>query len=280
MLELNELTFRELKEKDRIELDLKNYEQLESITEIATAVLENKEYNLSNLFFMIEEGVVLKKDTLTNEYYYFTKQDNILYISFYFYTKKDYDYFKILDIKIDLNKLRYNHKHEYLEGDIDYNFNEVNSNKSFKVLGYNQYISSLNKKDLIEQTVSFCIFNFLTLFIYLETKIKETKDVRTIIKNVKDDKVSNIKKDNSNTTNTNKQNKRSIVNLNLSEKIQIQYVGDRKQLSGLKKRYTRHVGSWNVRGYVRHYKNGKVVMVKPHVRGKRKDEVQGKIYKI
>lgn len=32
--------------------------------------------------------------------------------------------------------------------------------------------------------------------------------------------------------------------------------------------YTRHIESWGVRGHYRHYKNGKVVYIKPHFKGK------------
>jgi hypothetical protein len=38
---------------------------------------------------------------------------------------------------------------------------------------------------------------------------------------------------------------------------------------------------WSVKGHYRHYKNGKVVWISPHERGKNKDtKIQNKVYKI
>jgi len=38
--------------------------------------------------------------------------------------------------------------------------------------------------------------------------------------------------------------------------------------------------AWGVRGHFRHYKNGKVVFVRPYVKGKQREEYKGKIYQL
>ena len=276
--EFKTLTFREIKEKDRIEIDNQTlFEVLQTVADYL-----NQDYEFKDLFFMLNEVVILRKDELVYEYHHFIKQDNIMLLSLYFYDKNNFDFFKVLNIKVDLDTLKYVEKLQSLQCTCEYQCIEENEDKFFKISLGDVKLKKKQKEKMLNEVVNACVTNISSLFLYLEMKIKETKDVRTIVKNVKDTNTSNNKtnKSNSNANNTNKQNKRSTINLNLSEKVQIQYIGDRKHLTGLKKKYTRHVGSWNVRGYVRHYKNGKVVMVKPHVRGKKKDEVQGKIYKI
>ena len=277
--EFKDLTFREIKEKDRIEIN--NQTLFEVLQTVADSL--NQDYEFKNLFFMLNEVVILRKDELVYEYHHFIKQNNIILLNLYFYDKNNFDFFKVLNIKVDLDTLKYVEKLQSLQCTCEYQCIEENEDKFFKISLGNVKLKKKQKEKMLNEVVNVCVTNISSLFLYLEMKIKETKDIRNIVKNVKYNKASSNKTDkinNANNTNIIKQNKRSIINLNLSEKVQIQYIGDRKHLTGLKKKYTRHVGSWNVRGYVRHYKNGKVVMVKPHVRGKKKDEVQGKIYKI
>ena len=38
--------------------------------------------------------------------------------------------------------------------------------------------------------------------------------------------------------------------------------------------------AWGVRGHYRHYKDGRVIFIKPYVKGKKRDEYQGKIYEL
>ena len=38
--------------------------------------------------------------------------------------------------------------------------------------------------------------------------------------------------------------------------------------------------AWGVRGHFRHYKDGRVIFIKPYVKGKKRDEYQGKIYEL
>lgn len=44
--------------------------------------------------------------------------------------------------------------------------------------------------------------------------------------------------------------------------------------------FTRHTDSWLVRGHLRHYKSGKVVSIKPYVKGDRSVPVRNKIYRV
>ena len=37
---------------------------------------------------------------------------------------------------------------------------------------------------------------------------------------------------------------------------------------------------WGVRGHFRHYKNGKVIFIEPHLKGKDKDQYKGKEYAL
>lgn len=46
------------------------------------------------------------------------------------------------------------------------------------------------------------------------------------------------------------------------------------------KDYVRHCPAWGVRGHYRHMKSGKIVYVKPHVKGQRKDLYVGRIYEL
>ena len=44
--------------------------------------------------------------------------------------------------------------------------------------------------------------------------------------------------------------------------------------------FTRHTESWLVRGHYRHYKSGKVIAIKPFVKGDRSVPVQNKVYQV
>lgn len=44
--------------------------------------------------------------------------------------------------------------------------------------------------------------------------------------------------------------------------------------------FTRHTESWLVRGHFRHYKSGKVVAIKPFIKGDRSVPVQNKVYQV
>lgn len=51
--------------------------------------------------------------------------------------------------------------------------------------------------------------------------------------------------------------------ISLSGGIKYQYVFEREETRS----YTRHTGTWDVRGHYRHYKSGKVVFIKPFKKG-------------
>lgn len=49
-------------------------------------------------------------------------------------------------------------------------------------------------------------------------------------------------------------------------------------VESIKREYKRRSESWTVRGHWRNYKNGKKVWIRPHVRGEKKESVEGKVY--
>lgn len=48
----------------------------------------------------------------------------------------------------------------------------------------------------------------------------------------------------------------------------------RKQIHEIK------CAAWGVRGHVRHYKTGKTIFIQPYVKGKKRNEYQGKVYEL
>lgn len=89
-------------------------------------------------------------------------------------------------------------------------------------------------------------------------------------------KTKNNKKNilSSNTSNNNLKNT-TIIKLN--NKVVYEANNSSPNNDFFKKKYKRHTYGWSVMGFPRHYKSGKVVYVKPHVRGK-KDKIKKKEY--
>lgn len=73
---------------------------------------------------------------------------------------------------------------------------------------------------------------------------------------------------------SNKYYKTKDIAINCNDVV-YRYSGNPDNIS---KEYQRHIESWTVRGHVRRLKNGKLIQVKPHVKGKK--EVTPKIYKV
>ncbi|MDU1308925.1 MAG: hypothetical protein E6936_15935 [Clostridium perfringens] len=104
------------------------------------------------------------------------------------------------------------------------------------------------------------IANFINIFIRLISYINFIKDNKNIT--IKSNKKKRLKANNSNEV---KYKKRSVEFIENSKVIYIASISE-ENFNKFKK-YTRHTESWNVMGFVRHYKNGKIVWVKPHTRG-------------
>ena len=80
-------------------------------------------------------------------------------------------------------------------------------------------------------------------------------------------------------TNSNSNNKNKIIVLN-NDKI-IYEIETNSTVQEFKRDYIRHAESWTVRSFDRHYKSGKVVHIKEHVRGnKQTSEVKKNVYTI
>ncbi|MGU8477050.1 hypothetical protein ACV3QH_07230 [Clostridium perfringens] len=104
------------------------------------------------------------------------------------------------------------------------------------------------------------IDNFINIFIRLISYINFIKDNKNIT--IKSNRKKRIKVNNSNKV---KYKKRSVEFIEDSKVIYIASISE-ENFNKFKK-YTRHTESWNVMGFVRHYKNGKTVWVRPHTRG-------------
>lgn len=144
----------------------------------------------------------------------------------------------------------YNYDEYFFEPCIALKFeNVVNGEFKFKILensrGY--------KIDKID--------NFINIFIRLISYINFIKDNKNIT--IKSNRKKRIKVNNN--SNEVKYKKRSVEFIEDNKVIYIASISE-ENFNKFKK-YTRHTESWNVMGFVRHYKNGKTVWVKPHTRG-------------
>lgn len=81
----------------------------------------------------------------------------------------------------------------------------------------------------------------------------------------------------------NKKNKNRVskeITLNFSDIEKVVYA---KPEVHVPRSYERHTDSWEVRGYVRHYKSGKTVFIKPFTKGKKRDTEkpsEDKVYNV
>ena len=93
--------------------------------------------------------------------------------------------------------------------------------------------------------------------------------------------VQKVTKVNNNQSKKNKKkNNRSskITTLNFSDIEKVVYA---KPEVHVPRSYERHTESWEVRGYVRHYKSGKTVFVKPYTKGKKTEKPsEDKVYNV
>lgn len=96
--------------------------------------------------------------------------------------------------------------------------------------------------------------SFLRVFCFIQ---KRMLDEKSLIKKVKKVDGQGLSKNNPNV--------KHLTNPVRVIDIQYRYVYEPHESERC---YTRHTDSWGVRGHYRHYKNGKVVFVSPHTRGK------------
>ena len=113
---------------------------------------------------------------------------------------------------------------------------------------------------------------FLAANLFIKFSIENRK---TIYRKKKATKSSSSKRK----TNSNSNNKNKIIVLN-NDKI-IYEIETNSTVQEFKRDYIRHAESWTVRSFDRHYKSGKVVHIKEHVRGnKQTSEVKKNVYTI
>lgn len=165
--------------------------------------------------------------------------------------------------KIKINKIQYD----------DYGLviktykNEVKVNEYLDKLV--KLVKSQNKKDLKElYKENYDFIDILPPMAFIEYIIRESKNRKyeyVIIEN-KESKENKYK--------NKKQNIKSKQEYGLLDCIKIY-----QKKEGIRKKYEITCESWEVRGYFRHYKNGKVVWVKPFTKGKGKSKQQNE-YKL
>lgn len=132
-----------------------------------------------------------------------------------------------------------------------------------------------NKNFIKKQTQQETISDFLNLFIGANLYItKSLEDRNTIYRKKKNER----KIANSNSSNKYKYNKNKII---VMDKDKIVYeIDSDKNLTEFKRTYIRHVESWTVRSFDRHYKSGKVVHINAHTRGNKSVKADKKEYTL
>ena len=217
-----------------------NYKSFKEIKEIDTISFK-KNLDEINSFFKDKKDF-LKEDKFD---FYFPLENGVL--KFKMKEVILYFYFNINGL---MELYIYNYDEYFFEPCIALKFeNVVNGEFKFKILensrGY--------KIDKID--------NFINIFIRVISYINFIKDNKNIT--IKSNRKKRIKVNNN--SNEVKYKKRSVEFIEDNKVIYIASISE-ENFNKFKK-YTRHTESWNVMGFVRHYKNGKTVWVKPHTRG-------------
>lgn len=246
-------TLEELESKDIIEV---SYESMKKAFEnFRNVKSDNKGLLQLDINFFIVEGVQKCID----------KDNSILYI-----------YFKIDEKKICKLELYYKDKsHFIIIGENKFNL-ITQENWGYK---YNDGLKRQMGINKMREHIQYYNSMFLAIFQYLTVVLDNRK---TIIKEVKmDNKVSkqeNIKNDNSKKVNN--IIKKKVINLS-NDNIKYKLTINNEIANNLIKRtYTRRTETWQVRGYERHYKSGKVTYVKPFIKGNKNGKIENKVYKI
>ena len=225
--------------------DLKNYKykSFREIKELDTISFK-KSLNEINSFFK-DKKELLKEENFN---FYFPLENGVLKfkisdaITLYFYFNSN-----------GLMELYLYSLNDYLfEPYISLEFkNAINGEFKFKILENSKKLE-INKID-----------NWINIFIKLITYLNFIKDNRNII--VKSSRKKRLKINNSNKE---QYRKRSVEFIEDSKIVYMASISE-ENYSKFKTNYTRHTDSWSVMGFVRHYKSGKTVFVKPHTRGNR-----------
>ena len=258
--EIKVYNFRELKEFNRIILSSTDF--YKEVTEFHKKVkhlsplnaiglyfdkIENEEHLFFNkLAFVID----FKGHSSQFDYYYyvFEKIEGKMIVSVYS-AKNGFGTKHIVDF------ISYNDDNKY------YYFN-VFSEKNHQELVPDKEVSDIG------ETICFIIDTLLEI----NKKLAHRNYTKSFIKS------SNTAKIPSSKTNIKNSTRKTVYKLDdlLNTKIYINNKDDFR----LPRKYERHTDSWSVLGYYRHYKSGKVVFVKPHVRGDKSKKITGRTIKL
>ena len=240
-------TIRQLREFDTIEF---SYELSESVIE------KYKTEPMTELYFFLEEGVQKHPmpfiNAISYTYFKLNKQNTSIYISNYVFSTKHKSLIHIVDVQYNLTKM---YKSQSLE---------------YKVL-----------KDSVkdDETIYTIVATFISIFAHL-TELINNREI--IIKKIEPKKETDRSKNkkNKNNANNRKLNTASKRTINLlADNVRYVTITSKENIDDkiVKRKYNRQVESWTVRGHIRRYKSGKVVYIKPHIKGSGKKET--KIYR-
>jgi len=155
------------------------------------------------------------------------------------------------------------------------NFEADSLSGSFiEMLNFNRVPNAQRKKELENLTI-----NTYCNAVYFEMYLMELLESRNVtITDLSD--IQRVTKVSKSQPKKNKNRVSKEITLNFSDIEKVVYA---KPEVHVPRSYERHTDSWEVRGYVRHYKSGKTVFIKPFTKGKKRDTEkpsEDKIYKV
>lgn len=187
-----------------------------------------------SVYFPLTEGVIRHNEIIDGEnyysYIYFKDLGEYAILEFYCYNRENYEFNYLMTLKVK----------------------QINCDE----IGYDVIDVDKNNADDVENRSKSLSRVFEIIFMYM-IYIKDNPKVETRVTK----KISNNSTDGS----YNQKRNRDIV---LGERIV--YTTSLKDISDkmfVKKKRQRHTDSWSVVAFQRHYKSGKTVIVKSHVRG-------------
>ena len=143
------------------------------------------------------------------------------------------------------------------------------------MLNFNHVPNAQRKKELENLTINtYCNAVYFEMYLMelLESRnvtITDLSDIQKVTKVSKPQPKKNKKK----SSRVSKE-----ITLNFSDIEKVVYA---KPEVHVPRSYERHTESWEVRGYVRHYKSGKTVFVKPYTKGKKTEKPsEDKVYNV
>ena len=149
------------------------------------------------------------------------------------------------------------------------------SGSFIEMLNFNRVPNAQRKKELENLTI-----NTYCNAVYFEMYLMELLESRNVtITDLSDiQKVTKVNKPQPKKNKKNKSRPSKEITLNFSDIEKVVYA---KPEVHIPRSYERHTESWEVRGYVRHYKSGKTVFVKPYTKGKKTEKPsEDKVYNV